>query len=56
MDYAHSEDDFATSIDTIVTTRGIAAQTKCKDGAVGVYLVRLFLVLETVERNFSNYK
>jgi len=51
--YAHSEDDFATIVDAILTTRGRAAEIKGKDAAVGDYLVRLFRVWETVEADYE---
>ncbi len=51
--YAHSEDDFATIADAILTTRGRAAEVKGKDAAVGDYLVRLFRVWETVEADYE---
>jgi acyl-homoserine-lactone acylase len=35
LGYAHSEDDFSTIMDAIVTTRGRAAETKGKEAAVG---------------------
>jgi acyl-homoserine-lactone acylase len=53
LGYAHSEDDFDTIIEAIVTTRGVASQTKGKDGAVGDYLVRLFRVWESVEAGYE---
>jgi acyl-homoserine-lactone acylase len=53
LGYAHSEDDFATIIDAIITTRGIAAQTKGKKAAVGDYLVRLFRVWESVDAGYD---
>jgi acyl-homoserine-lactone acylase len=53
LGYAHSEDDFDTIIEAIVTSRGIASQTKGKDGAVGDYLVRLFRVWESVEAGYE---
>lgn len=54
LGYAHSEDDFATIMDAIVTTRGIAAETKGKKAAVGDYLIRLFRVWETVDANYDS--
>ena len=53
LGYAHSEDDFATIVDAIVTTRGRAAETKGKDAAVGDYLVRLLRVWETVDAGYE---
>lgn len=51
--YAHSEDDFATIVDAVLTTRGRAAETKGKDAAVGDYLVRLFRVWEKVAAGYE---
>jgi acyl-homoserine-lactone acylase len=51
--YAHSEDDFATIVDAVLTTRGRAAELKGKDAAVGDYLVRLFRVWETVNAGYE---
>jgi len=53
MGYAHSEDDFATIVDAVLTTRGRAAETKGKDAAVGDYLVRLFRVWEKVAAGYD---
>jgi acyl-homoserine-lactone acylase len=54
LGYAHSEDDFATIVDAIVTTRGRAAETKGKDAAVGDYLVQLFRVWPTVDAGYES--
>jgi acyl-homoserine-lactone acylase len=51
--YAHSEDDFETIVDAIITTRGIAAETKGSKAAVGDYLVRLFRVWESVDARYE---
>jgi acyl-homoserine-lactone acylase len=51
--YAHAEDDFATILDAIITTRGVAAQTKGKDGAVSDYLVQLFRIWKTVDAGYE---
>jgi acyl-homoserine-lactone acylase len=53
LGYAHSEDDFATIADVLITTRGIAAQTKGEKGAVSDYLIRLFRVWESVEAGYE---
>ena len=53
LGYAHSEDDFATIVDAIVTTRGQAAETKGKDAAVGDYLVQLLRVWKTVDAGYE---
>ncbi|OYY63713.1 acylase [Sphingomonas sp. 28-62-11] len=53
MGYAHSEDDFATIVDAVLTTRGRAAETKGKDAAIGDYLVRLFRVWEKVAAGYE---
>jgi acyl-homoserine-lactone acylase len=53
LGYAHSEDDFATIVDAIVTTRGRAAETKGKDAAVGDYLVALFRIWENVDARYE---
>jgi acyl-homoserine-lactone acylase len=54
LGYAHSEDDFATIVDAIVTTRGRAAESKGKDAAVGDYLVQLFRIWPTVDANYDS--
>jgi acyl-homoserine-lactone acylase len=54
LGYAHSEDDFATIIDAIITTRGIAGETKGAKAAVGDYLIRLFRVWETVNASYDS--
>jgi acyl-homoserine-lactone acylase len=53
LGYAHSEDDFATIVDAILTTRGRAAEIKGKDAAIGDYLVRLFRVWENVGAGYE---
>jgi acyl-homoserine-lactone acylase len=53
LGYAHSEDDFATIADAIMTTRGRAAEVKGMDAAVGDYLVHLLRVWETVDAGFE---
>lgn len=54
MGYAHSEDDFATIVDAVITTRGKAAEVKGSSAAVGDYLVRLFRVWETVAAGYDH--
>jgi acyl-homoserine-lactone acylase len=54
LGYAHSEDDFATIVDAVLTTRGRAAEHKGKDAAVGDYLVRLFRVWENVDAGYES--
>jgi acyl-homoserine-lactone acylase len=51
--YAHSEDDFATIADAVMTTRGQSAITKGKDAAISDYLVRLLRVWETVDADYE---
>lgn len=53
LGYAHSEDDFATIADAVMTTRGVAAETKGSDAAVGDYLVHLLRVWETVDAGYE---
>jgi acyl-homoserine-lactone acylase len=52
--YAHAEDDFATILDAIITTRGVAAQTKGKDGAVSDYLVQLLRIWKSVDAGYES--
>ena len=54
LGYAHSEDDFATILDAIITTRGRAAEIKGKDAAVGDYLVQLLRVWESVDAGYES--
>lgn len=53
LGYAQSEDDFATVVEAVMTTRGRAAETKGTDAAVGDYLVRLLRVWETVNAGYE---
>lgn len=53
LGYAQSEDDFATIVETVLLTRGRAAEVKGKDAAVGDYLVRLLRVWETVDDGYE---
>ncbi len=53
LGYAHSEDDFATIVAAILTTRGRAGEVKGKDAVVGDYLVRLFRVWEAVDAGYE---
>ena len=54
LGYAHSEDDFATIVDAIVTTRGRAGELKGKDAAVGDYLVQLLRVWKSVDSGYES--
>ncbi len=54
MGFAHSEDDFATIAEALMVTRGMAAEAKGKDAAVGDYLVRLLRVWETVDAGYES--
>ena len=54
LGYAHSEDDFATIADAVLLTRGVAAETKGQDAAVGDYFVRLLRVWETVDAGYDS--
>ncbi|GBF58255.1 glutaryl-7-aminocephalosporanic-acid acylase [Candidatus Phycosocius bacilliformis] len=53
MGYAHSEDDFATIADAVLTSRGTAAAIKGKDAAVGDYLVALMDVWPRVRAGYA---
>lgn len=52
--YAHAEDDFATIQDTLIGSRGMAAQFKGKSVAPTDYLYDLFKVRETVEAKYDS--
>jgi penicillin amidase/acyl-homoserine-lactone acylase len=51
--FAHSEDDFATLQEAVLTARGQLASVKGPKGAVTDYLVRLFRVRETVTARYA---
>ncbi len=52
--YAHSEDDFPTIADALLTCRGELASLKGKEHAPIDYLAKLLKVNETVEENYSS--
>ena len=53
MGYAHSEDDFATITEAVLTTRGTMSESKGKDAAVGDYLVQLLKVWDSVNAGYE---
>ena len=52
--FAHSEDDFATLQEAVLTSRGQLASVEGAKGAVTDYLVRLFRVHETVAAHYDS--
>ena len=52
--YAHAEDDFATIQDTLIGSRGMAAQFKGKSVAPTDYLYDLFKVREAVDAKYDS--
>ena len=52
--YAHAEDDFATIQDTVIGSRGMAAQFKGKSVAPTDYLYDLFKVREAVDAKYDS--
>jgi acyl-homoserine-lactone acylase len=52
--FAHSEDDFATMQDAVLTSRGTLASEKGYSGAVTDYLVHLFRVHELIDARYAH--
>lgn len=54
LGYAHSEDDFATLAEAVISVRGRLAESKGAQAATGDYLVRLLRVWETVDAAYES--
>lgn len=52
--YAHAEDDWLTIQDTLIGSRGMAAQFKGKDAAPTDYLFDAFKVRDAIEKKYSD--